>query len=382
MNPKSIYKEQLLNKVSITNKKFVFNDKITNNHENSIVIEPPKIKNELPKSSDPSQINYNIDNLKQTIEANKEDVIHLCIYTIQTQSKFPYLLYLLYKHQTDFFTFPYFHFENGDLSEQCEEKITSIIDIPHDFKGYIKQDNNIYVFYELENNSYKSSLIKRNEDWWFTLVYEICYSQSFHHFPIHQSVYDCFMNNKFLTLLYDDNHYAHEVPMPLYLGGHEKHLNYLFTFGAQKTLSTKALHGQYYSYYSYDSACRYGLWTNDFKENEPYTENKYGLYKKGGIIRYASFVGNTKVFINTNEIKDELNDNIQEKYKKISDNYGDWANDYDSVYIGNDMIDNMKHIGFRYTLKDNSQIDPLSYHYLDKSKIESMYNPKKNYEII
>ena len=56
--------------------------------------------------------------------------------------------------QTDYFTFPYFHFENGDLSEQCEEKITSIIDMfHHDVKGYVKQTNNIYVFYELEKNS-------------------------------------------------------------------------------------------------------------------------------------------------------------------------------------------------------------------------------------
>ena len=46
------------------------------------------------------------------------------------------------------------------------------------------------------------------------------------------------------------------------------------------------------------------------------------------------------------------------------------------------MIDNMKHVGYRYTIKDNSQIYPLSYHYLDKSKIDSMYNSKKNYEII
>ena len=50
--------------------------------------------------------------------------------------------------------------------------------------------------------------------------------------------------------------------------------------------------------------------------------------------------------------------------------------------VTNITIDGQVHLGYRYTIKDNNQVNALSYHYLDKSEIDSMYNSKKKYEII
>ena len=379
MNPKSNYREQLINKTLTNKKKFIVNEDSINN-QNSIIIEPPKLKKDIQEKSNVNEINYHLDGLKQSINIEKENTVFICIYTIQTKKSInPYLLYLLY-NDNEKFIFPYFQYDGGELSNICNEKVSSILDCPYKFKGFLKQDKHIYSFYEIENDSYIPSLIEKKDEWWFTLIYEICYLKKILYFDIEQSVVNCFTNNLFLTLLYDNNNVSHEVPIPLYKGSYKDELKYLFSFGSHKSISSKSLHGQHYYYYSYNSACRYGLWTIDFKENKPYTDNNYGRYIEGGIVRYAIFVGNIKVFINTNT--EDNSSNILDKYKKISDNKGFWAHDYESVFIGDLIIDQHSHIGYRYTIKSNDQIDTLSYHYLDKSELASMYDPKKKYEII
>ena len=379
MNPKNSYSKQLLSKSLKNKKKFIINKSIDSNNE-TIIVNTPQLDLTLPKQSNPSEIQYYLDNLKQKINCESGDTVHICIFTIQKEnSKFPYLLYLLYK-QDNILSFPYFVYEKGDLINQCNSKISNILECSFDFKGFIKQETNIYAFYEIPNNSYLPSYLASKDNWWFTLIYEICYLKSLNNFKIHDSVSNCFLNNSYLTLLYDNNNISHEVPIPLYIGSYEKDLNYLFLFGAHKLLSSKSIHGQYYNYFSYDSACRYGLWDKNFKDEGSNTENKYGRYKKGGLVRYAVFTGNTKVFINTYDNIEGLN--IIENYKKSRDIEGKWAFDYDSLFVGNITIDGQVHLGYRYTIKDNNQVNALSYHYLDKSEIDSWYNSKKKYEII
>ena len=49
MNPKSNYREQLINKTLTNKKKFIVNEDSINN-QNSIIIEPPKLKKYTRKS--------------------------------------------------------------------------------------------------------------------------------------------------------------------------------------------------------------------------------------------------------------------------------------------------------------------------------------------
>ena len=85
----------------------------------------------------------------------------ICIYTIQTEkSTNPYLLYLLY-NDNEKLIFPYFKYDSGELSNICNEKVSSILNCQHKFKGFLKQDKHIYSFYEIENDSYIPSLIEK-----------------------------------------------------------------------------------------------------------------------------------------------------------------------------------------------------------------------------
>ena len=126
MNPKSNYREQLINKTLINKKKFIVNEDSINN-QNSFIIEPPKLKNDMQKKSNVNEINYHLDGLKQSINIEKEDTVFICIYTIQTKKSInPYLLYLLYNDNENL-TFPYFQYDSGELSNICNEKVSSIL---------------------------------------------------------------------------------------------------------------------------------------------------------------------------------------------------------------------------------------------------------------
>ena len=120
MNPKSNFREQLINKTLTNKKKFIVNEDSINN-QNSFIIEPPKLKSDMPKKSNVNEINYHLDSLKQSINVEKEDTVFICIYTIQTKKSInPYLLYLLY-NDNEKLIFPYFKYDSGELLNICNE---------------------------------------------------------------------------------------------------------------------------------------------------------------------------------------------------------------------------------------------------------------------
>ena len=136
MNPKSNYREQLINKTLTNKKKFIVNEDSINN-QNSIIIESPKLKKDIQEKSNVNEINYHLDGLKQSINIEKEDTVFICIYTIQTKKSInPYLLYLLY-NDNEKFIFPYFQYDGGELSNICNEKVSSLLDCPYKFKGFL-----------------------------------------------------------------------------------------------------------------------------------------------------------------------------------------------------------------------------------------------------
>ena len=373
MNPKSKFKEKLINMSLSKDKKFIFNKESIYENEQ---IKTRNVTNDIKIiESKSTEINYHLDNLKQKINVEKHDIIHICLFSIQTKSKLPYLLYLLYKNENTL-TFPYYLYQEDNILDTSNKKLSQIIDIDYDFKGYLKKEKNVYMFYQLENDIYSSAFIEKKDNWWFVLPYEICYLKSLLYFDIHETVYNIFLNNQFLLYLYDDNNVNHEIPIPLYLGSNKDKLDYLKHFGAERNTNTKSNQGQFYYYYSYDLGCRYGLWNREFKKDEKYTDNDFGRYKKGSVVRYAVFVGKSKVS-NIN-----IEEDIVANYRNIKDSEGNWSLDYDSVFVNNEILTNKKQIGYTYVLKDNNQVDLLSYHDLDKTGIDEMYNIKKKYEII
>ena len=149
-------------------------------------------------------------------------------------------------------------------------------------------------------------------------------------------------------------------------------------------------------------AIRQGGWSCDYKpeyrHNQLITDNKYGRYLKGGIVRFALFTGNTKYVenfpnapIDESEIKKQrmtdpsLNQNYEIQTLRISDHDGIWSRTYNSVYLGNIELDDGNFIEETplIVLKDYNQQIPLSCHFIDKNSIGNKYDSTNHsYRII
>jgi hypothetical protein len=128
------------------------------------------------------------------------------------------------------------------------------------------------------------------------------------------------------------------------------------------------------------------------------TDNENGRYLKGGIVRFALFAGKTKYIenmpndpIDESEIKkNRIQDtNLNTAYEiltlRISDHDGLWSNSYDSVYLCDIELDDgsILHDTHILALKEYNQQVPLSYHYIDKSKLHEKFNPNDySYRIV
>jgi hypothetical protein len=179
-----------------------------------------------------------------------------------------------------------------------------------------------------------------------------------------------------------------------------KNLNFTYTFGVTKKQSDAIL-GPYYYFTDFKNAIRQGGWTAnekpEIKYNTLITDNEYGRYIKGGVVRIVLFLGKTKVKINLktdeideSQIKSErlTNSGLDLNYEKlsmrISDHDGLWAKMYDSVLLDTVELDDgsMLKDTPMYVCKEYEQQLPLSYHYLNKKNIGEKYNANNDFSIM
>jgi len=120
-----------------------------------------------------------------------------------------------------------------------------------------------------------------------------------------------------------------------------------------------------------------------YKESESggelITDNEFGRYIKGGIIRFIVYPGKTKVVMNRPwDKKNNQNENesLSEEKMKVYDTKGEWTKEYESVLLGPIKVDNkVLHNGSSLTVKNFYQYKSLSYHYLDKKTVPPQYSP-------
>ena len=154
-----------------------------------------------------------------------------------------------------------------------------------------------------------------------------------------------------------------------------------------------ASQGPFYYFANYMRAAKFAAWnvTGGYKEQEIagdlITDNKFGRYIKGGIIRYIVYPGKTKVILNRpwDKVNDQVSQDkeISKDKRKVYDTKGTWVKDYDSVLLGPINVDgSIIHNGTSLTVKSYYQYKAISYHYLDKKTVPQQYSPEidKNYD--
>jgi len=271
-----------------------------------------------------------------------------------------------------------------------------------DFKGFYVYKNHLHAFVDLTKLDINTNIVNRNSLYWFVLLDEIVNKQNVCNIPISEEVIDFYMNNNEFIYFKNYNEELIEVPSVVYTGSHEKTLHFKYTFGNNVTDNNGILSSGFY-FTNYTHAFRQGGWSLDYKPEFKYgdkiTEDDNGKYTKGGIIRYALFLGKNLVKQNLpNDIIDESDikkvklqdgqNNDDYHYEKmtlrISDHDGLWKQNYDSVYLGKIELDNgdiCKNVN-TYVIKDYYNHTSLSYHYINKFTLGVIFDENSDYQIM
>ena len=312
----------------------------------------------------------------------------------------PFLQYLLYKYPQTYkiqnlSTFPLVNYnKTKDILPNANKLVNNITNQNIKHEGYILNKNGLYIFYHLQNYEFKLDIIKKNNQFWWTLIDEICNHKKCITFPIHKSVTDIFLYNPKLIYLKDKKKLCIEVPSVAYMADSQELLNYIATMGIKA--SAVRIFGPYYYFHDFKSAVRFAAWSSNYEKrqvfNKPITDEN-GQYNQGGFVRFAIFLGNYRVVLDrkTDPILPYVKayDDVKQPEKKLIDKFkkgkGKWANKYDSIIISN--FKNKKRNGYfmngtNYVLKKFNAFTSLSIHLLDKNTIKPNWdNDYEGYDI-
>ena len=376
---------------SIKNNREIYNRKIINRN---ILSRLPSSLNKFNRNS--GKYNFYIKEALDTREPNfkTDKTIQLCIYKIIDKNMIqPFILYLLYKNTENTFYFPNYKTNNIiDIKSKLTIIYQNYSNIP-EYVGYKETKNNIYIFFN-DTNEYNLEQINYLDNWWWVTIFEIMNNQKVMNFHVNRSVYSIFYKEPLLYTIFDNNDNKLNSGISLYYGSNDSYISFIIALGMPKTSPFSNL-GPYYYFYSYYGAGRGAIWNlsrkSEKKNGEEITRNEYGVYKRGGLVRYIIFGYAQKYFLNKPEDEDDTSEITKEKSKdsefirettKIRDVDGKWAINFDLAYIGSTIVNlNNENIKTRrlqeqYACRDYYQYYPLSYHYVNTDKFAYIEDPE------
>lgn len=354
-----------------------------------------------------------IKDITELQDINKYSNILLCIYKINTSGKVPFLEFLLLNNGFNLLklpNLPVFNLFNKDsLMSYSKVFISGILESENFnelnenilFDGFYEYEENLYMFFDVTNCNVKIDETFSTNQVRFALVDEIINHKNICNIPICYDTCNFFIKNESINFIFDENNSTYEIPIVSFIGKKTpQQINFIYIFG-ETPKDKLSLFGSNYYFTDFNNAIRQGGWSKDYKpeylHNKLITDNEYGRYIKGGLVRFAIFTGKTKYIENSlNLLNDEstikkykINDkNLDQKYElmtlRISDHNSIWRNKYDSLYLGNIELDDGNYIQEQplIVIKDYKQQIPLSYHFIDKSKLGEKFNPCYDYNIV
>ena len=321
--------------------------------------------------------------------------INLCIFTISKEKNMnPILLFLLYKNT--YLTFPEF-----DIPTNIQTGIDKKLDVifsnyktKPEYIGYKEYNNNIYIFYEYKEK-YIVSEKRSDSEWWWTTITEIINYKKVINYDIDKKVSDILIEYPLLYSLFNKNNAVLPNGNVVFYGGHQNYISFISSLGLPKESPTSNL-GPYYYFYSYRGAGRRAIWSQSRKSmnvnGKDITRNEFGVYDRGGLVRFVIFGNTPKFFLNR---EDDLEDDSEisgslaktsdfiKSTLKIRDVDGKWAINHDIAYIGSTYVnvDKSEHKPRRlmeqWAVRDYNQHIPLSFHYINTDEFAKIKDPEK-----
>ena len=354
----------------------------------------------------------NVDDIDLPLDSR----VDMCIYRInQTQTSTPFLEFLLYLDGRKVdkgghkLTFPYIlskHTKAG-LVDQCTAPLRALFVSDHDVKysGYIynKREKRCILFFNKfdDNDAISIPFLRAKTRWWWTLSREIFNEHKMMNYPMSDGVISFFSNNS-LVMQLKMNGRVLESPSACYAGKHFNYISYMAAFGVKKA-STRAHFGPYYYFVDFMGSMRYACYSirhpharkvGKLLRFEPHvlgdgtslTVNEYGKHGRGGIVRFAVFLGRCRAFfMNGDEDRSELSmywankDPLVKRKLALRDINGNWTRAFNSAYVGEydfktDGESKRRIPG--WTIKDYDNQIPLSCHEIDVTDVPDEYDPE------
>jgi hypothetical protein len=360
-------------------------------------------------------LNRLIDNIDDLLTS--KITIKITAYEIKNNKQSPYLLYLLYKDEvSDSLFFPvlptmYSNVNSDNVIKLSKLMLFNLLSLKDHsefdknicFKGFYLNGHEVHIVFDLTSCKLQIYDVYRENQMWFTLLDEIINHKNVNNCFIDYSVTNFFINNDDFIFLKNKNGENYELPIVGYIGMNGikyNKLSFVYTFG-NSPKDKNAILGPYYYFTDYKNAIREGGWSETGKpvkiDDVLITDNEYGRYKKGSIVRFGLFLGKTKIIENlpndesdnSYTKKERLEDpnidkNMEILKMRISEHDGKWAEKYDSVFLGKIELDNGEYLKNTpiYVLKEYEQQIPLSYHFIDKRYLKELYDENTDYLIM
>jgi len=369
---------------------------------------------------EPNIYNYNalsllVDSVDDILCSNI--TIKITAYEIKNNTKYPYLKYLLYKDElSESLFFPVLPTTYQNVNSENVIKLSKLMlfnllslteysdfDKNMCFKGFYLNGRDVHIVFDLTDCKLQIYDVYRENQMWFTLLDEIVNHKNMCNFFIDSSVTNFFINNDDFIFLKNENGDNYELPVVGYIGMNGINYNkvsFMYTFG-NSTKDKTAILGPYFYFTDYKNSIREGGWSETGKpvkkDDDLITDNDYGRYKKGSILRFGLFLGKMKIVENLpNDESDnsytkkerledpDLDKNMEILTMRISDHDGKWAEKYDSAFLGKIELDNGEYLKNTpiYVLKEYEQQIPLSYHFIDKRYLKDLYDENTDYLIM
>jgi len=267
-----------------------------------------------------------------------------------------------------------------------------------DFKGLYLYNNKVYLFIDFTKIDIKDDLMYSYDCRWFALIDEIINKKHICNIKIDEAVTKFFLDNNEFLYLKNSEKTQIEIPSVVYSGNHEKLLHFTYLFGKTKDDSNSIFGASFY-FTDFKNAIRQGGWSKNYKREFRHgievTQNENGKYNKGGIIRYAIFLGNCLIKenmpndkIDESELKllrlKNINHNYEKMTLRISDHAANWASDYDSVFVDRIELDDGQRLLDTpiYAIKELQNQVSLSYHIIDGKYLKDKYDEDSEYRIL
>ena len=286
---------------------------------------------------------------ENTSEYREKDlVIEICVYRINTNAHKPFLEFMLYKSSDDgVMVFPNFIYDDttDGILEKSEAILGNILNDRGlcDFKGRISRseiendiayadiDNRIILLFELKITDTDVVHITQHEFFWWTTVSEIFNYKKLLVYEISNTVTDVFMSCVDMIKIYYKQSLI-ETPGVFYNGNNKNISKYNAILSLNKS-PTESRYGPYYYFTDLHTSMKYACYDADNKKRE----DKDGA----GIVRFIVFHGKMKMFMKTDKIDDsKMATYIFERYPvekktgQFRDNDCIWTEGYNSAYNG------------------------------------------------